>query len=32
MEMYRIETPLDPEDCHRLVQEINAAGYLHYFE
>ena len=32
MERYLIETPHDPEDCHKLVQEITAAGYLHYFD
>jgi len=32
MERYLIETPHDPDDCHKLVQEISAAGYLHYFE
>ena len=32
MERYLIETPHDPEDCHKLVEEISAAGYLHHFE
>jgi hypothetical protein len=32
MDRYLIETPHDAEDCHKLVEQIAALGYLHHFE
>lgn len=32
MDRYVIESPHEPEDCDKIIQEISAAGYLHYFE
>ena len=32
MDRYLIESPHAPEDCHKAVKEIHAAGYLHHFE
>ena len=32
MERYLIEAPHDAGDCHKLVEQISAAGFLHYFE
>jgi hypothetical protein len=32
MDRYLIETPYDAENCHKLVDQISAMGYLHHFE
>ena len=32
MDRYLIETPHSAEDCHKLVEQIAAMGYLHHFE
>ena len=32
MYRYLVESPHNPEDCDRIIQEIHAAGYLHHFE
>ncbi len=32
MERYLIESPHDPEDCRKILEQIAAAGYLHYFD
>jgi hypothetical protein len=32
MERYLIESSHTAEDCKKAVQEIGAAGYLHYFD
>jgi hypothetical protein len=29
---YLVESPHNPEDCDKIIQEIHAAGYLHHFE
>ena len=29
---YLIESPHNPEDCDRIIQEVHNAGYLHYFD
>ena len=29
---YIIESPHNPEDCDKVIQEFSAAGYLHQFE
>jgi hypothetical protein len=32
MYRYLIESPHDPEDCDRIIQEVQNAGYLHHFD
>jgi hypothetical protein len=32
MDRYLIESPHAPEDCDMIIQEIQNAGYLHYFD
>ena len=32
MNRYLIESPHKPEDCERIIKEVQAAGYLHHFE
>jgi hypothetical protein len=32
MQRYLIESPHTAEDCARVIQEIQTAGYLHQFE
>ena len=32
MNRYLIETPHTAQDCHSLVEQIRAAGYLHNFD
>lgn len=32
MDRYLIETPHTAEDCHKLLEQISAAGYLHHFD
>jgi hypothetical protein len=32
MDKYLIESPHDPEDCENIIQQVHAAGYLHYFD
>jgi hypothetical protein len=32
MDRYLIETPHTAEDCHMLIDEIYAMGYLYHFE
>ncbi len=32
MERFLIESPHSDEDCDRAINELHAAGYLHYFE
>ena len=32
MDRFLIETPHEAEDCHKLVDQISAMGYLHHFE
>jgi hypothetical protein len=32
MYRYLVESPHNPEDCDRIIQEIHTAGYLHQFE
>jgi hypothetical protein len=32
MYRYLVESPHNPEDCDRIIQEVHTAGYLHQFE
>jgi hypothetical protein len=32
MDRFLIETPHEAADCHLLVEQISAMGYLHHFE
>ena len=32
MDRFLIETPHEAKDCHMLVEQISAMGYLHHFE
>ncbi len=32
MERYLIESPHTVEDCDQVIQDVYAAGYLHYFD
>lgn len=32
MDRYLIESPHNPEDCDRIMQEVENAGYMHYFD
>ena len=32
MERYLIESPHSAEDCSKVIEEIELAGYLHHFE
>jgi hypothetical protein len=32
MDRYLIESPHEPDDCQKIIEEFSAAGYLHYFE
>ncbi len=32
MDRYLIESPHDAADCHKIVEQVSAAGYLHHFD
>jgi hypothetical protein len=32
MNRYMIESPHNAEDCSKVIEEIQMAGFLHYFE
>jgi hypothetical protein len=32
MDRYLIETPHTAQDCHMLVDQVTAMGYLHHFD
>ena len=32
MERYLIESPHSAEDCSKVIEEVELAGYLHHFE
>jgi hypothetical protein len=32
MDRYLIETPHSAQDCHMLVDQVRALGYLHFFD
>jgi hypothetical protein len=32
MDRYLIESPHDADDCHKIVEQFAAAGYLHNFD
>jgi hypothetical protein len=32
MDRYLIESPHDAADCHNIVEQVSAAGYLHHFD